>query len=761
MRGAQAIIWAVCLACVQPVVCPRIPSSRSVRNRPRPAQGTPTDRTECFSDYMTLRIPRARVEGLRQWLARTLHPLGTWRSPGGQGHLLAQCGYLLHPGPEGHFIFQALYSACFVQKENANYRLEIRIFRKGVKRLEQSDRYIMKCPVVPPRPGQQSVLCRPSFIQVSRPLPLRTHSGQAPWLLSLRGEMVVSLEDASLMGLHVDLNVTTITVQIPRRDLLQRQEVQNVSMELLPLWLVGGHYAYSLEAACPLVSPQPDSEVFVHIPKRRLGLIRRGPLVERGLSLSFLGVHQSDPVAVIESKDFLVVSLPAAALLRAQPCQESQGAPGVQASYRVDLSLGFSESLTPVLWTVENFFQCMGSGAVLPASTATPRIIARTAFPSLETLPEGMPSAATTQRQPRRLTPASPGLRSRPPSAPPLFFKENPSLPRPQLPGPPSSRPAAGPPGGSRASTAAGLSRTTQDQRGPWAPLGESGLLGNQSPWPPATLSSEPTAAARAKPLHPVSQDPTALTAHLPPEASSPQLPWGLDRSKVFPSVTFMEGSGTRRLEQDPAQLPGSLGALSTAQPSQGVPDRASGDVQPSRWSLWTGLAKEASVSPQETTFITESEGPPQMEHGPPQDRTWGPLGQSPPHPRQERLPTAGGGQAGTRGHPGVSEPRIAFPESPVASTSEKPPVPSIGELDRASKVQSAPGVWWKQGAAHTASPSPWPISSPWAPTQTVLPHLTAPGSPSSAGQGGSPPPQGPVEHRPAGGPGSLRPPGL
>ncbi|XP_012887265.1 PREDICTED: uncharacterized protein C1orf127 homolog [Dipodomys ordii] len=650
MRGAQAIIWAVCLACVQPVVCPRIPSSRSVRDRPRPAQGTPTDRAECFSDYMTLRIPRARVEGLRQWLARTLHPLGTWRSPGGQGHLLAQCGYLLHPGPEGHFIFQALYSACFVQKENANYRLEIRIFRKGVKRLEQSDRYIMKCPVVPPRPGQQSVLCRPSFIQVSRPLPLRTHSGQAPWLLSLRGEMVVSLEDASLMGLHVDLNVTTITVQIPRRDLLQRQEVQNVSMELLPLWLVGGHYAYSLEAACPLVSPQPDSEVFVHIPKRRLGLIRRGPLVERGLSLSFLRVHQSDPVAVIESKDFLVVSLPAAALLRAQPCQESQGAPGVQASYRVDLSLGFSESLTPVLWTVENFFQCMGSGAEFPASTVTPRIIASNASPSLETLPEGTSSAATTQRQPTGLTR-----------------------------GPPSSLPAAGPPGGSHASTAAGLSRTTQDQCGPRDPLGESGLLGNQSPWPPATLSSEPTAAARAKPLHPVSQDPPALTAYLPPEVSSPQLPWGLDGSKVLPSVTFMEGSRTRRLEQDPAQLPGSLGALSTVQPSQDMPDQASGDVQPSRWPLWTGLAKEASVSPQETAFITEAEGPPQMEHGPPQDRTWGPLGQSPPHPRQERLPTAGGGQAGTRSHPGVSEPpgqpaapRIAFPESPVASTSEK-----------------------------------------------------------------------------------------
>jgi hypothetical protein len=31
--------------------------------------------------------------------------------------LLDKCGYLLRPTPEGDFIFRALYSACFVQKE--------------------------------------------------------------------------------------------------------------------------------------------------------------------------------------------------------------------------------------------------------------------------------------------------------------------------------------------------------------------------------------------------------------------------------------------------------------------------------------------------------------------------------------------------------------------------------------------------------------------------------------------------------------------
>ncbi|KAK2105911.1 hypothetical protein P7K49_015425 [Saguinus oedipus] len=64
-------------------------------------------------------------------------------------------------------------------------------------------------------------------LQVSRPLPLPSDQGQTPWLLSLRGELVASLEDASLMGLYVDINATTVTVQSPRQDLLQRWEVSD------------------------------------------------------------------------------------------------------------------------------------------------------------------------------------------------------------------------------------------------------------------------------------------------------------------------------------------------------------------------------------------------------------------------------------------------------------------------------------------------------------------------------------------------------
>lgn len=43
-----------------------------------------------------------------------------------------------------------------------------------------------------------------------------------------------------------------------------------------------------------------------------------------------------------------------------QPCQGAGDSPGTQAFYRVDLSLDFAEMVSPVHWTVENFFQCVG-----------------------------------------------------------------------------------------------------------------------------------------------------------------------------------------------------------------------------------------------------------------------------------------------------------------------------------------------------------------------------------------------------------------
>lgn len=54
----------------------------------------------------------------------------------------------------------------FTLLPKANYRLEIRIYQRGVKRLEQGDRCIMKCPVITSRLGQESIHFGPVFIQV-------------------------------------------------------------------------------------------------------------------------------------------------------------------------------------------------------------------------------------------------------------------------------------------------------------------------------------------------------------------------------------------------------------------------------------------------------------------------------------------------------------------------------------------------------------------------------------------------------------------
>ncbi|XP_028921901.2 uncharacterized protein C1orf127 homolog [Ornithorhynchus anatinus] len=320
------------------------------------------DDVECFSDYMALWIPKSHADGLKQWLSRTLHMPMTWESLEWPSPLLAQCGYSLHPDPNGDYIFQVLYTACFVQQEEANYRLEIRIFQKGAKGFGQRDSYIMKCPVITSWLGQESIRCEPEFIQVSRPLPQRNPNGQDAWLLSLRGEMVASLEDASLLGLYVETNTTTITVQGSRQPLLQRREVRgemNMTVEILPLWMVQDNYAYSLEASCPLVSSQPGSEVLVHIPKRRLGLVKRGSHALETLSLKNLHVNQSNTFTVTENRHFVVIAIPATAVLQTQQCQEAQEPLGWQAFYRLDLSLEFAEVPRPVHWTVENFFNCI------------------------------------------------------------------------------------------------------------------------------------------------------------------------------------------------------------------------------------------------------------------------------------------------------------------------------------------------------------------------------------------------------------------
>nr|XP_055240227.1 uncharacterized protein C1orf127 homolog [Gorilla gorilla gorilla] len=615
---------------------------------------------------MTLWIPRSHVEGLRRWLARTLHLPGTWRSPDHLDSSLATCGYFLHPASDGDFLFRVQYSACFVQKEKANYRLEIRIFQKGVTGLERSDRYIMKCPMLRSRLGQESVHCGPMFIQVSRPLPLWRDNRQTPWLLSLRGELVASLEDASLMGLYVDINATTVTVQSPRQGLLQRWEVLNTSAELLPLWLVSGHHAYSLEAACPPASFQPESEVLVHIPKQRLGLVKRGSYAEETLSLRFLRVHQSNIFMVTENKDFVVVSIPAAGVLQVQRCQEVRGTPGTQAFYRVDLSLEFAEMAAPVLWTVESFFQCVGSGTESPASTAALRTTPSPPSPGPETPPAGVPSAASSQvwaAGPAAQEWLSRDLLHRPSDA---LAKERLWLhPLPMVSskesGPQEVSKGLGPflqtakPARRGQTSASVFPRVVQAQRGPQAPPGEAGFPGH--PTPPATLPSEPVEGVQASPWRPRPVLPAhpALTLPVSSDASSPSPPAPRpERPESLlvsgPSVTLTEGLGTVRPEQDSAKSPGSpllLRGLSSRdvaapEPIRGEPGQASEEFQPLARPWRATLAAEELVShrspgePQETCSGTEVERPRQTGPGLPREGARGRMDLSSSEPSQD-----------------------------------------------------------------------------------------------------------------------------
>ncbi|XP_028613839.1 uncharacterized protein C1orf127 homolog [Grammomys surdaster] len=769
MWGSVTVVWAVCLACIQPAVFPWILPFRSNKDRPRPAHGALTE-VECFSDYMTLQIPRSRVQGLREWLAGVLRLPGTKRAPNHLDGLLAKCGYLLHPAREGGFIFRALYSGCFVQKEKANYKLEIRMFQKRAKRLKQSDRYIMKCPVIVARLGEQSVRCHPSFIQVSRPWPPRSDGGQTPWLLSLRGELVASLEDASLMGLEVDIGATTVTIQSPRQELLQKQEVWNTSLELLPLWLVSGSYAYSFEAACPLVSSQPGSEITIHIPKQRLGLVKRGSLVEESLSPRFLQVQQSDTFTVAEDRDFLVVSIPAKPLLQDQPCEEARESPGTQAFYRVDLSLDFAEMDSPVHWTIENFFQCVGSREELLVSTVTPRTTLPTLSPGWETTSVETPSAASFQLQTPRMTALEKS---------PQHFVHQPAKESTKQELAVEFMEITKPAGGSWVSVSSLSSSAMQEHQGPQAPLEKADLSPHAQT--PGTLSLDHADVSQAVPgpSHSVFVASSSLSTHLSSETpSSPWPSWPSNGLQTLlssePSVTPTDVPIATGAEQDtvqPSESPfppdlsiETVNSTESMKPFPRKPSHITEEFPPLTRPFMSSLAEEGLIfhhhpkRPQERPIIKAEEHL-QNDHDPSGEETRGYLDLSTSEPSQEmtRLGTdatfitSRRRQPDARAYLGTSSPELTgrhrvgpaapqtkLPKGLLASTPEKPAAPSEGGVARTLQLESVPSWpegWHDLGAAHTASPLPSHTQSLLAPIEAMFTPSGEPGNTLPGGQ--------------------------
>ncbi|MEE6485193.1 hypothetical protein FKM82_014202 [Ascaphus truei] len=326
-----------------------------------PITESSSDNVECFLDYMELWLLRRQMDGLLLWLSRAMRYPVSLSSLDRSNRLLSRCRYFLETDSDGNVLFRVHYSACNVQMEKGFHVLQIHLVKKTPLVNGRSDRYTMKCPAMTAALGRERVRCEPDYVQVSRPMPLRYSKDQTHWFLSFRGELVTSVEDASLIGMEVEITNSSVTVRGLRGHLLMKtEERMETETDVLPLWLAHGFYAYSLEASCPLVSQHPAAEVTLHIPKQRIGLVKRGSYSTNFLTLKNIVPPQSISVTVTENKHFVVINIPANEVLKTQECFTTVGSTlGVQAFYSIDLVLEFVEMAYPMNWTMENYYECV------------------------------------------------------------------------------------------------------------------------------------------------------------------------------------------------------------------------------------------------------------------------------------------------------------------------------------------------------------------------------------------------------------------
>ncbi|XP_056398678.1 uncharacterized protein C1orf127 homolog [Hyla sarda] len=318
---------------------------------------------------MELWVPRRQMDGLLLWLSRVMRFPVSLSSLDRSNHLISRCRYALDMDSDGNFIFRVHYSACNVQTQNGFHVLEIHMVKKTSPGKGRSDRYHMRCPAMTAAMGRETVRCDPNYVQVSRPMPLENADNQN-WFLLFRGDLVVSVEDASLIGMEVEINKSHITVKGLRDHLLSPKEFLDRKTAVLPLWIGDGFYAYSLEASCPLVAQTPGEEVIVHIPKQRMGLVKRGSYMTETLTLRNIVVRRHIDVTVTENKHFVMVNVNPG-VLQTQDCTTPNNTRGIQVFYSIDLVLEFAEIAYPMNWTLENYYEC----AVLTQDTAQQEIL--------------------------------------------------------------------------------------------------------------------------------------------------------------------------------------------------------------------------------------------------------------------------------------------------------------------------------------------------------------------------------------------------
>uniref|UniRef100_A0AAY5EP41 CIROZ beta domain-containing protein n=1 Tax=Electrophorus electricus TaxID=8005 RepID=A0AAY5EP41_ELEEL len=205
----------------------------------------------------------------------------------------------------------------------------------------------MKCPVLAAPLSSEHIQCDPDFIQVER-----------HWSLALGGSLVVALEDASLIQVYVDIHKPYITVQGRRNTILS--PVLQTEGQFLPLKLVSGNYAYSMEATCPTVTMYSSENTVLHIYKRRMGLTKRGGYDSETLSVSSVSVNQTSAFTWSENSGFVKLIIPTALIQKMKKCTEKEGRDLQQAFLRIDVVLTFKETNNKMVWTMENMSPCLG-----------------------------------------------------------------------------------------------------------------------------------------------------------------------------------------------------------------------------------------------------------------------------------------------------------------------------------------------------------------------------------------------------------------
>ncbi|XP_043080540.1 uncharacterized protein C1orf127 homolog isoform X2 [Puntigrus tetrazona] len=313
---------------------------------------------ECFSEYMELWIHRMRIEGLRLWLSGILRIQVGMVSMENLNHQLSSCGFALHRDLEKNYIFRVMYSGCFVQLEHDNYVIVLNLLKRVSRFGGRTQKFLMKCPAVLAPPNREYIQCDSDFIQVTREIPVDNWNNELDWSLALSGSLVVALEDSSLIQVNVEMHKPNITVQGRRDTILSPVQVFKSEGHFLPLKLVSGHYAYSMEGTCPNVNQTSSEDTVLYVYKRRMGLTRRGGYQNETLSVGSVIVEQTDTFTWSETSDFVQLIIPTSHIQLKKECIGQAGEKLQQHFYKVDAVLTFKETNHKMHWTMENTSPC-------------------------------------------------------------------------------------------------------------------------------------------------------------------------------------------------------------------------------------------------------------------------------------------------------------------------------------------------------------------------------------------------------------------